>query len=177
MARSTRKSLPQKVVGVATTGMPSPVRKVLGTRVFALLIILSIPVLIASGIVTVQWKDGRPDVSINRERATEVKQKVTERVESFREQRHGDRHAVSDLVPHLGRQESAASGFSADWQRTEGVGERVTEQFDNFKDGVVQQSEQAWSNVSTAVRQEEDEARQAFRPFSHLKDRFDGEQR
>ena len=177
MARSRRKSLSQKVVGVATTGMPSPVRKMLGTRVFALLIILAIPVLIASGIVTVQWKDGRPDVSINRERAAEVKQEVTEKVESFRDQRHEDRPAVSDLVPHLGSQENAPSGFPADWQRTEGYGERVTERFDNFKDGVVQQSEQAWSNVSTAVRQEEDEAKQAFRPLSRLKDRFDGQQR
>jgi hypothetical protein len=177
MGRSSRKSLSQKVVGVATTGMPSPVRKVLGTRIVALLIILSIPLLIATGILTVQWKDGRPKVSLDRERAAEVRQEVTKKVEAYREQRQGEDRAVSDFVSNLRGQETVRPDFSANWQQPEGGGERVTEQFDDFKEGVVQQSEQAWSNVSTAVRQEENEAKQAFRPFSQLKDRFGGEQR
>ena len=50
----------------------APARAVFGTRLGSLLFILLIPALVVSGILTVEWKDGRPRFKFDRERAREV---------------------------------------------------------------------------------------------------------
>ena len=97
MAKSRKKTLSQKVVNTATIGMPKPAKKFLGSRIVASLIVVLIPVLIGTGMITVQWENGRPRLSINRERTAEVREEATEQIEEFREN-HGDnrRAALAD---------------------------------------------------------------------------------
>jgi hypothetical protein len=97
MARPKKKTLSQNVVNVATSGMPSPVRNVLGHRVIALLVVLTLPILYLLGVVSVNWQNGRPQLSVDRERAAEVKEKAAERLHGIQEQREKDQNGR----PHL----------------------------------------------------------------------------
>ncbi|MCH5372565.1 MAG: endonuclease/exonuclease/phosphatase family protein [Planctomycetes bacterium] len=86
MARSRRKkSTAQYVVSMAAMGLPEPVRRIAGTRFVAPLAIVLGTVLVATGVVSVDWSGGRPKIEIDRERAQEVRQKVASRVGSVRE--------------------------------------------------------------------------------------------
>ena len=88
--KSTRKpTLSQNLVGVATVGMPPPVRSVLGSRLGSLLLLIVLPVLVISGVVSIQWSNGRPKVSIDRERAKEVRTQAVHSLENLREQDKG----------------------------------------------------------------------------------------
>lgn len=62
----------QRIAQVATMGMPAPVQQVatskLGSRIFLLLI----PILIATGVITVSFSGGIPSVTFNRDRAQAV---------------------------------------------------------------------------------------------------------
>lgn len=86
MARSKKKSTSQKIVGVATTGMPSPVRKLLSGKLIAALIVLIVPLLFATGVLSVEWQNGRPKFSLNRERASELRETTAEKVDELRDE-------------------------------------------------------------------------------------------
>ena len=64
----------QKVVSAGTTGLPSPVRRLLSGRIVAGLIVLCLPLLFISGIVSVDFENGRPHLSFNRDKAKEAKE-------------------------------------------------------------------------------------------------------
>ena len=85
MARR-KKSLSQKVVGAATTGMPQPVRKVAGSRIGALLIVAAVGLLFASGVVKVHWENGRPQFTVDRHRAAEVQTVVKDEIGEIRDE-------------------------------------------------------------------------------------------
>ncbi len=91
MAARKKQALSQKLVGVATTGLPSPVRRALQVRLVAMLVVLALPVLLWSGIVTINTEGGIPRLSINREKAVEVEQRLVAEVQEYRSE-----HAPSD---------------------------------------------------------------------------------
>jgi hypothetical protein len=77
MARRGRKSsYTQKVVGLATVGMPAPVQKVATSRWGARLLIVVVPVLIATGVLTISWTGLLPSISVNGQRAAVVGEQV-----------------------------------------------------------------------------------------------------
>ena len=146
MARSKKKkqTVSQKVVGVATTGMPRPVRSVLGNRVVSSLIVLALPALALTGIVTVDWQGGRPKLSIDEERAaelkqdlSEVKERVAERVQAFREAETVDGPPLADAVPALRREADPAQTEQPEWlkfdEASDRIAERITEISDRLK--------------------------------------------
>ncbi len=150
MAKSRKKSISQKVVNTATIGMPlpKPAKKILGSRMVALLIVVSIPVLLSTGMVTVQWENGRPRLSINRQRTAEVREEATEQLEEFRES-HGGQGAL------------------ANWQPGDQLEQRVSEPLSEAKEKLVGDGKQAWNGElakSPAPRKE----KQASRPFRDL---------
>ena len=116
MARSRKKTTTQRLLGAATAGLPAPVQQVVGSRWGAPLILLLLGGgILGTGIVKVQWSDGRPSVAIDRQRADEVKGKLKERVASIREQGTGDADAssVQDAIRRLAsRDASGATGTS-----------------------------------------------------------------
>lgn len=76
--KSSRTTYSQQIVGLATMGMPAPVQKVASSKWGSKLLLLLIPVLIATGVLTVSFNGGLPSFSINKERAAAVGQQMTE---------------------------------------------------------------------------------------------------
>jgi hypothetical protein len=70
--KSTKKTYSQQIAGLATVGLPSPVQKVATSRLGSKLLLILVPILIASGIITVSFTGGFPSVNFNRERAAAV---------------------------------------------------------------------------------------------------------
>ncbi|MDA1013961.1 MAG: endonuclease/exonuclease/phosphatase family protein [Planctomycetota bacterium] len=68
----SRDSAPQFIVGLASSGLPWPIRWILGTRIVSRIVFLLVPVLITIGVLTLDWSNGWPRFSVNRERAIEV---------------------------------------------------------------------------------------------------------
>jgi hypothetical protein len=76
-----KKTLTQHALGLAAPLLPAPVAKVAGTRWGSRLLILLLPVLFATGVLTVSWNNGFPTVNFDRARALIVGQQVGERVQ------------------------------------------------------------------------------------------------
>ncbi len=97
--RSKKSSLAQKVVsvGMVATVLPEPVRRAMSTRWGSRLTLLAAVALFATGVVTVQWSNNMPHLSVNRERAKEMKEAVVERVENLKVEKADRRDA-----PHPG---------------------------------------------------------------------------
>lgn len=74
--KSSKKSIAQQAVGLATMGMPAPVQKVATSRWGTRLLILAIPILLATGVLSIRWVNGLPSFSFNADRAAVVGQQV-----------------------------------------------------------------------------------------------------
>lgn len=75
--KSSRTSLTQQVAGLATIGMPAPVQQVAKSKWGSKLLLLIVPILIATGVITVSFSGGLPSVTFNKDRATAVGRQVT----------------------------------------------------------------------------------------------------
>lgn len=81
-----RKTKTQKIVGAAAAGLPQPAQALLGSRLGSTLVMILVPALIATGILQISWQDGKPKVSVDKERAREVEQRLEARAEHLREE-------------------------------------------------------------------------------------------
>lgn len=89
--KKSQKSMAQQVMGVATMGLPAPVQQVASSKMGSRLLLLLVPVLVASGILTISWSGGMPSFSINKQRAAEVGQQIhTEAVKAAERLRDSD---------------------------------------------------------------------------------------
>lgn len=70
--RSRGKTYTQRLAQVATIGMPAPVQQVATSRLGSRLLLILIPILIATGVLTISFSGGLPSVSFNRDRAEAV---------------------------------------------------------------------------------------------------------
>ncbi len=70
--RKSKTSYSQQIVGMATMGLPAPVQKVAASKYGSKLLLLLIPILIASGILTISFSGGIPTFNFNKERAAAV---------------------------------------------------------------------------------------------------------
>jgi endonuclease/exonuclease/phosphatase family metal-dependent hydrolase len=110
MARSRKKSASQGLIHVVTAGLPPPVRDLLRSRLgMPMLLVLLAGGLVGSGILTVQWTNGKPSVAIDRERAAEVKQAVQTRVASAPagQPQSGNVPSVQDVLRRLANQDAS----------------------------------------------------------------------
>jgi hypothetical protein len=99
MARSKKESLAQHVVGSAAVGLPEPAKRMVASRFGAPIALLLAVVLFGSGVVSLQWTNGRPDLEVDRERAREVRKDLRERAESVGVVRDGPFHGPKVLEP------------------------------------------------------------------------------
>lgn len=76
-----KKTMAQQAVGLAAPMLPAPVAKVAGSRWGSRLLILLLPFLFATGVLTISWNNGIPTVNFDRAKALIVGQKVGERVQ------------------------------------------------------------------------------------------------
>lgn len=82
MARKKKKTYAQQAVGLASMGLPEPFRSIASSRWGATLAIVAVPVLIALGVLSVNFVNGMPQFSFNKQRAVEVGREV--QAEAFR---------------------------------------------------------------------------------------------
>jgi hypothetical protein len=78
---SKKKTIAQQAIGLASPVLPAPVAKIAGTRWGSRLLILLLPFLFATGVLTISWNNGIPTVNFDRARALLVGQQVGERVQ------------------------------------------------------------------------------------------------
>lgn len=152
MGRSKKKAVSQRVVDVATTGLPSPIRKFLGGRLVALLIVVAFPVLYATGVISIDWENGRPRLSINQERAEQVKDQAAERLDDLRDE-HGENFGMTRLV--------APDNNAPLLQQAEAFEERVADRIGHLPENIP---------VFNAQGQQQG---QTNSPLSGFKQRFD----
>jgi hypothetical protein len=76
--KSGRTTYTQQIAGLATMGLPAPVQKVASSRWGSKLLLLLVPILIATGVLTVSFNGGFPSFSFNQQRAAAVGEKITE---------------------------------------------------------------------------------------------------
>lgn len=76
--KSSRTTYSQQIAGLATMGLPTPVQKVATSRWGSKLLLILVPILIATGVITVSFSGGLPSISVNKERAAAVGEKVTQ---------------------------------------------------------------------------------------------------
>jgi hypothetical protein len=68
----SKASMTQQIAGIATMGMPTPVQKVASSKWGSKLLLILVPILIASGVITISFSGGFPTVNVNPERAAAV---------------------------------------------------------------------------------------------------------
>lgn len=88
--KSKKKTYSQQVAGLATMGMPSPVQKVASSKWGSRLLLLLVPILLATGVITISFNGGMPSVFVNKERAAvvgqELKQNAMRAAETVRQE-------------------------------------------------------------------------------------------
>ncbi|MFM8634036.1 MAG: hypothetical protein ACKOEX_04370 [Planctomycetia bacterium] len=88
--KSKKKTYSQKIVGMATMGMPTPVQQVATSRWGSKLLLILVPILLATGVITISFTGGIPSVTVNKERAAavgrEVKQEAMRAAETIRQE-------------------------------------------------------------------------------------------
>ncbi len=87
--RKRRATLAQSIIGVATVGMPAPVRSALSNPLVSTLVMIAAPILLVTGVVTVQWDSGLPQISIDQQRASEIKAQAKDSLQKLREKEDG----------------------------------------------------------------------------------------
>ena len=75
MAHSKQNSA-QKILGLITYGMPAPVRQIVTSRWIATLIVIVVPILVVSGILSISWNGYQPSFNIDQKRAVQVERDV-----------------------------------------------------------------------------------------------------
>lgn len=116
MARSRKKTTTQRLLSAATAGLPAPVGQLVSSRFGAPLILLLLGGgLIGTGIVSVQWSNGRPSVAVDRQRAGEVEQAVAKKIGEIRgkQTEPGSESSVRDAIRELAREKLAQATASA----------------------------------------------------------------
>ena len=73
---NSKQPFAQQLLGIVTYGMPAPVRQVVTSRWVSMLIIIVVPALVLTGIVTISWTGGRPSFTVNKQRAEQVEREV-----------------------------------------------------------------------------------------------------
>lgn len=87
--RKRKPTLAQCLVGIATVGMPPPLRSILGSRLGSLLVMIALPILLITGVVSIRWNSGLPQVSIDRQRASEMEARAVDSIQRLRDPENG----------------------------------------------------------------------------------------
>lgn len=115
--RKRKNALAQSLVGVAAAGLPSPLRSVVTSRWGAHLTLLLVPLLIAGGIISLDWSHGFPPrLSVNWQRTAEVKARAAARAEELKEKYPEAVQRAKEVLEQTRLGEHLGQGM--DWPRT-----------------------------------------------------------
>ena len=105
--RSTQSAAAKLVTRQLTRRMPPTLRFALENRTHGTLMLILAAALIGSGIISIQWQSGQPDVQLHTDRARQVGSQVVHWAENLGEKgaqpgARTDEHAASDFAQPLG---------------------------------------------------------------------------
>jgi hypothetical protein len=145
-SKKSKKTIAQKLVNVGTTGMAAPAKNFLGNRLVAGLIVLIVPILFVTGIVNVEFENGRPHVSFNKQRAKEVKHNVAEKIQDIRgDEKTLGSQASAALGKLVGHQES---GFGSNRQEVQGILHEFNDRVDSYKGEItIEKQPNSWAQL------------------------------
>jgi len=86
MARSRRtkyRSTSQRAVGLLASTLPAPIQRIAETQIGSKILLLGIPALIVAGVLQLDWSSGFPHLSIDRNRAAQLKDVARDKIERF----------------------------------------------------------------------------------------------
>jgi hypothetical protein len=83
MARSRRsknRSTSQRAVSLLAAGLPAPVQRIAESSIGSKLLLWGIPALLVAGVLHLEWEGGLPHLSLDRQRAAEIRQAAREEI-------------------------------------------------------------------------------------------------
>ena len=162
----------QKVVSAGTTGLPSPVRRFLSGRIVAGLIVLCLPLLFISGIVSVDFENGRPHLSFNRDKAKEAKELAEDKIQELQGQGSGFVDQASDAMHSLVGHEKPA--FSLGNGNQQNMLDSFSDHVDTVRNQMNQDSNDSWMQLpSHQTNQNKQQQPASNSALSRLRGRFD----
>jgi len=87
MARSRRtkyRSTSQRAVGLLASTLPLPIQRIAETQIGSKILLLGIPALIVAGVLQLDWSSGFPHLSIDHNRAAQLKDVARDEIERFK---------------------------------------------------------------------------------------------
>lgn len=80
MARTRRRkrTSTQRIAGLVALGLPAPMQRVADTRLGSLMLLIFIPAMVISGVLTFDWKTG--SINVDRNKAQQLKQKAANEI-------------------------------------------------------------------------------------------------
>lgn len=76
--RNTRRTTSQRAAGLIALALPAPVQRIADTRFGSLVMLVGVPTMIVFGLLNVKWQDGFPILSLNRDRAAELRRAASD---------------------------------------------------------------------------------------------------
>ena len=151
--------------------MPAPLQKMLSGRIVAGLIVLSIPLLLATGLVTVTWENGRPRFAVNHEKVKVVEEKAAEKIQELRAENNGSGLNAAGAIQALTGQSSAPT--DSGWGQSQGVVSNLAEKVGNLNSNEASESGNSWSLLPNLGKQQNEAPAEKTGPLSSLRQRFD----
>ena len=168
------KSMSQKVISAGTSGLPSPIRSFLSGRIVASLIVVCLPLLFISGIVSVDFQNGRPHLSFNRDKAKEAKVMAEDKIHELQGQESGFVDQASDAMHSLVGHEKPA--FSLGQANQQSMLDNFSHRVDSVRKDMKQDSNGSWMHLpSHQTNQNTSQQPGSNGPFSRFRGRFDQE--
>lgn len=97
MARSKKKTTRDRLFEAAIAAAPAPVRTIASNPIGFRLLMIAGAALMATGILTLDWRDGVPHFNFNREKAREVRQELVQDIgQQVQKWEHGQGISIPD---------------------------------------------------------------------------------
>jgi hypothetical protein len=77
--------------------------------------------LLATGIVTITWENGRPRFAVNQEKVKVVEEKAVDKIQELRTENNGSSLNAAGAIQALSGQSNTPTGFGSEWGKSQGV--------------------------------------------------------
>ncbi len=84
--RTSRRTTSQRAAGLIALALPAPVQRVADTRLGSLIMLVGVPTMIVFGLLNVTWVDGFPTFTLNRNKATELRNAASQQLNNLEHQ-------------------------------------------------------------------------------------------
>ena len=84
--RTSRRTTSQRAASLIALALPAPVQRIADTRIGSLLMLVGVPIMILFGLLNITWVDGFPSFSLNRNKASELRNVAAQKINELENQ-------------------------------------------------------------------------------------------